>query len=313
MRVVTYRGKWYAYYREAGTTRRIALRAESREAAERALVDLQRGGAPTTVGDMVEQYLAEKGFGAKHNRRYAWRAAAPVFAVLRPDQVDRGVCRTYIERRRAAGVRDATIIHELGVVRAALRKADRNTPAVFETPPEPAPKELYLTREQYRALREAARPSAHLYLFVVLAYTTAARARAVLELTWDRVDYEHERIMLGHTSGRMKGRASPPMTDGARAALLEAQKAAQTDYVIEWGGRPVRSVKRAFAAAAERAGVPWCTPHVLRHSAAVHMVEGGIALAEVGQYLGHTDLRVTYRVYARFSPSHLRQAASVLE
>ena len=28
---------------------------------------------------------------------------------------------------------------------------------------------------------------------------------------------------------------------------------------------------------------------------------------------GHSDPRITYRVYARFSPDHLRRAASALE
>jgi integrase len=83
--------------------------------------------------------------------------------------------------------------------------------------------------------------------------------------------------------------------------------------VIEYAGRPVKSVKRAFAAAAEKAGVPWCTPHVLRHTAAVHMIESGVSIAEVAQYLGHSSETVTYRVYARFSPDYLRRAGAALE
>jgi integrase len=95
--------------------------------------------------------------------------------------------------------------------------------------------------------------------------------------------------------------------------LIEAERAALSDYVIEYAGRRVASVKRAFAAAARRAGIPWCTPHVLRHTAAVHMVESGVPIEEVAQYLGHSSNSVTYRVYARFSPSYLRRAASALE
>jgi integrase len=135
----------------------------------------------------------------------------------------------------------------------------------------------------------------------------------VLELTWDRVDLEAGMIRLGLGDTRAKGRATVPMTDSAREALLEAREAALSDYVVEYACRRVLSVKRAFAAAAERAGVPWCTPHVLRHSAAVHMAESGIPMAEIGQYLGHSSESVTYRVYARFSPTYLRRAASALE
>lgn len=198
-------------------------------------------------------------------------------------------------------------------MRAALRWQDKNTPAIVEMPPTPPPRSRHLSRVQYRALRDAAQLTPHLYLFVVLAYSTAGRATAVLDLTWDRVDFEAGVIRLGTGERRTKGRATVPITESAQVALLEARQAAISDYVVEYAGRRVASVKRAFAAAAERAGVPWCTPHVLRHSAAVHMAESGIPMAEIGQYLGHSSESVTYRVYARFSPTYLRRAASALE
>ncbi len=52
---------------------------------------------------------------------------------------------------------------------------------------------------------------------------------------------------------------------------------------------------------------------MLRHSAAVHMAEAGIDMEEIAQYLGHNDVNVTRRVYARFSPNYLKNAASALE
>ncbi|WP_253284257.1 MULTISPECIES: tyrosine-type recombinase/integrase [unclassified Ruegeria] len=55
------------------------------------------------------------------------------------------------------------------------------------------------------------------------------------------------------------------------------------------------------------------SPHVLRHTAAVHMAEAGIAMEEIAQFLGHSDSRITASVYARYSPEHLRKAASALE
>jgi integrase len=55
-------------------------------------------------------------------------------------------------------------------------------------------------------------------------------------------------------------------------------------------------------AAAARAALPKDTsPHILRHSAAVHMVESGISFAETAQFLGHASEAMTFRVYGRFS------------
>lgn len=102
------------------------------------------------------------------------------------------------------------------------------------------------------------------------------------------------------------------MNDTAYKHLAAAKEGALSDHVIEWGGLPVKSVKTAFRLLSKRAGVK-VTPHMLRHSAAVWMAEGGIPMSEISQYLGHTNTTVTERVYARFSPGYLRKAASVLD
>jgi integrase len=79
------------------------------------------------------------------------------------------------------------------------------------------------------------------------------------------------------------------------------------------GSVTVLDIKKGFAAAVKPAKLPGTIPHDLRHSAAVWMAEAGVSMDEIVQYLGHTDPGVTFRVYARFSPTFLRKAASALE
>jgi integrase len=331
MHIVWFRQYWCAYERRDGKSRRTSLGTKDRDEAERRFIDLQTAlkRPATTVAQMIEEYLAERAqrLTSPETVAYAMRRLMPVFGRLRPDQIDAPLCRAYAAQRRRQQVGNGLIRRELGVLRAVLRWHGKgSTPATFEMPAPPPPKDVYLTREQYRALREAARTTPHLYLFVVLAYTTAGRKSAILELTWDRVDFERGLIQLNRTvlspiemakseaPHNNKRRALVPMTDSAREALIEAKAAALTDHVIEYGGAPVADIKKAFGRAVQRAGLPAVvSPHALRHTAAVHMAESGVPMAEIAQFLGHTSEAITFKVYARFSPTYLRKAAGALE
>ena len=97
--------------------------------------------------------------------------------------------------------------------------------------------------------------------------------------------------------------------------MLEAKAGAVTDYVVEWAGKAVGNVKRGVSTAFTKSGLKVLGDgaHVLRHTAAVLMAEDGIPIPEIAQYLGRSDLRTTYRTYARFSPEYLKKAAGSLE
>jgi len=171
-----------------------------------------------------------------------------------------------------------------------------------------------MTREQVSAFI-AACDFPHVKLFAILAATTGARMGAILSLTWDRVDLERGLIHYQDPTAlkTKKGRATTPINALARGALTEAYSGALTPFVIEWAGQRVQSIKKALATAGARAGTPWVTAHVFRHSAASIMAESGVPMGEIAAMLGHADSRTTERTYARFSPAYLRGASSKLE
>lgn len=313
MRLKLYRGYWCATWREGGNTRRVSLRTDDKAEALRRLSDLQRQPVGETVSDILTAYETDKAQTVRHadSLKRSCESARKAFGAYRPDQITRQLTRAYVKRMQGAGLSNGTIIKHLGALKAALRWHEPHTPAVIEMPSAPPSRERFLSHAEYDALL-AATVMPHVRLFVVLALATAARKEAILQLTWGQIDFENGLIRLGQGHGN-KRRATVPMTEDARQALQEAQRAAVSDFVVEYAGGPVKSIKRGFGEAVRRAGIDWCSPHDLRRTAATWMIQRGIPIEAVAQYLGHTDTKITFKHYAKFSPDYLRDAARALE
>lgn len=322
LRIGRLNGGYVVTWWEGDKRRRYRLDAQSRAAAEtEALTVFQREtlkAEGTTVGSLWEMYRHEKqGRRVAVAMGFEWKAMGPYFGHLRPEDTSVATFRKYIADRRKAGKHDGTIWTELGHLRTVFTWA-RNARLIpfapqVERPAKPAPKDRWLNRAEIDKLL-AAPKAHHVQLAILLMLATAGRVSAVLELTWERVNFEQGTINLRTSeTGPRKGRAVVPMNDGLRAALSSAEKAAMTDYVIEWAGEPIKRLRTGFTAAAKAAGIKGVTPHVLRHTAAVHLVAGGTPMQKVSQYLGHSSISVTERVYARFAPDHLKAEAEILD
>lgn len=321
-RIGRLKGRFVVTWDDGGTRRRYRLDALTAKDAEREARDLilSKRAPPgsSTIADLWAAYAR-----AMDGRRQATKLAdagkhvLPAFGHLLPSQITDADCDAYISQRRGLGRKDGTIRTEMGCLRAALLWAHKGRmierlPAI-NMPPVPRPRERYLTRAEVAALLDAAE-APHIRLAMMMMLTTAARSGAVFDLTWDRVDMQRRIIRLApHDIGPKKGRATVPINDSLAEALTEAKQAALTRYVIEWGGKPVSSIKTGFNAAVTRAGIAHCTPHDLRRTAGRFMAEAGVPIEEIAQYLGHSDPHITRATYAQFSPDYLRKAAGALE
>jgi len=281
----------------------------------------QEQAAPTgavTVASLWAAYRKEKdGRRVAVAMGHEWKAMGAHFGHLRPEHVTTDVCRAYTEGRRKAGKHDGTIWTELGHLRTVFRWAADHGLIVraprVERPSKPAPKDRYLTRAEIERLL-AVNCAPHVKVAIHLMLATAARVGAVLDLAWSRVDFERGQIDLRVDAvGPRKGRAIVPINTGLRAVLTTARAASLSDFVVEYAGGRVASIKTGFNAAAKAAGLTGVGPHVLRHTAGVFLAEAGVPMARISQYMGHSNTTVTERVYARFQPEHLRQEADVLD
>jgi integrase len=149
------------------------------------------------------------------------------------------------------------------------------------------------------------------------------RPGEVLGLHLADVAYGRRRIVIrarqDHPKGaRSKGRTErvvdlhEPATLEAVSLYVMAERPteATTPFVFLVGGGGARrceplgyaALAKLFARACERAGIrePWMTPHVLRHTHATRMWEGGMRELALQKRLGHASPEST-RVYTRVS------------
>ena len=330
-KLTKFRGKWCVYYRAANVRRdevvteskRVSLRTADRAVAERRFeqwkAELKRTDE-TKVLAAWNVYIEDKG---TQRAAYAGLNLLPFFASYDTNDIGLDLCRLYIEHRKSQLTKngtppaDATIRKELTMLRAALNHAALPGHRDFkiDMPSTPAPRDRYLTRMEFRTFRRSAEKNPRLAIFIELALATAGRKSAILELTWDRVDFKRKLIDLRNPERHApnKRRALVPMTDRLYSVLLAARETATTKWVLEYQGQRVKNVRAAFDKAMKDAGLEKATPHDPRRTAAVWMAEQGVPMGEIAQYLGHSSTRITEQVYARYSPDYLKGAASALE
>jgi len=310
-----HRGRWSVTFRDGNDRRRISTGTADRGLAEAFAREwwARRNAAPSErIADLWPRYVKDRiADGARADRfKSHWTALAPHFGHRLGTAISRDDCRAYTDERRALGYSPSTIRTDLELLRACLRwRYNSDAPTVW-IPPASKPRDHWLTKAEARELVDAAK-SPHIKLFLILGLTTGARAGAILDLTWDRIDFAQGTIDF-RPAGRLqtnKRRTVVPMNAQAREALETAHRARLSDFVIEYGGKQVGSVKKALERLSAGTGIKF-SPHVLRHSAAVWMAQEDVPMQKIAQYLGHTSTRVTEQVYARYSPSFMRDASA---
>lgn len=289
------------------------------------------------ISEIADLYFANRENENKtvKNKKFSWyKHSAPAFGHLTPNDLmtpetvegrELTVCHKYAVTRQRGGARRATIHTELNLLRTIMNWAEDqkllpSAPKVW-LPRRPEDRDLVLTADQLdRILEECVH--FHLRLFFLLAISTGARLSAILELTWDRVDFTRRTIDFRinrdqddilDTSGK-KGRAKVDMNDLLTEALTFAIRYRRCEHVIEWNGKPVKSVKTALKGALRRAGVTekFFGAHAFRHTIATMLADRGVELRLIQRLLGHGNITST-QIYAKHQTGYLSRAVSVMD
>jgi integrase len=314
-----FRGGFAVVWRDAeGKRHRRQLDAADKPTAQAEARSLwkRHTGAAGTVGGLMDAYL-EAGEAAGRvsiqRQRDAWKAMKPFWGRVDPTKIDEEMARDYVTRRARS---ESTTRYEMTLLSVALRAAVKagmldKAPDIWR-PDAPESGEKHISVEQFaKWFKEVKAPHARLY--VELGLATMARPSAILELTWKQVDWDHGTLNLNPPGRRQTKKRRPivALDEETLRLLKEAEKGAQSDYIIERGGKKVANIKKAFQAASKRSGIH-VTPYTLRHTGAVWAAERGTPMAELAQFMGHDDDATTQKHYARFTPTFLRGVSANL-
>ncbi|MEU7891292.1 site-specific tyrosine recombinase XerD [Nonomuraea sp. NPDC049152] len=146
-----------------------------------------------------------------------------------------------------------------------------------------------------------------------LLYGTGARISEAVGLALD--DLEEDQVRLRGKGGRTRvvpvGRFARQALDAylvrARPSLLGHGRGTPAVFLNARGGRLTRQgAWEVLQAAAERARLEGISPHVLRHSFATHLLDGGADVRVVQELLGHASVTTT-QVYTLVTVDKLRE------
>ena len=312
--VQRFRGGYAIVYQLDGKRVRRTLTATDRQSAEAEARSLWSGAnkSPWTVGRIMTEYLASIAHKPSHGRRQdAWKAMRHFWERVDPALIDEPMAKAY---RTSRTVADATARYELLQLSTALGWAGDRIPRRPKVwlPQTPERKTRHLTRPEFSRFEKSVIAD-HAQLYVAIGLYTCARPTAILELTWDRVDFMRRQIDFtppGHVR-TAKRRTVVPIGDALLPKLQAGYSGRTSPHVIERGGKPVACIKKAFQAASARCGLH-VTPYTLRHTGAVWAAEGGISMDELSQFLGHDTAATTSKFYARYSPGFLVKVANAI-
>ncbi|UXA15470.1 site-specific tyrosine recombinase XerD [Mycobacterium sp. SMC-8] len=149
-----------------------------------------------------------------------------------------------------------------------------------------------------------------------LLYSTGARISEAVGLDVDDVDTEARSVLLRGKGGKQRlipiGRPAVGALDAylvrARPDLARRGRGTPAIFLNARGGRLSRqSAWQVLQDAAERAGITaTVSPHVLRHSFATHLLDGGADVRVVQELLGHASVTTT-QIYTMVTVNALRE------
>ncbi len=169
--------------------------------------------------------------------------------------------------------------------------------------------------------------------FVYLGMWEGLRRGEIAGLTWNNIDFETGRIYIAQVRTPIKGKiiTKEPKTKKSRRALVmdpllkdclleyrkqQEEKGILGEYVIvSEKGLPLRpnQMNNKFSRFLAKHNLKHIRIHDLRHTFCTLGIERGIDYAHMAKYLGHSNSRITEKIYTHLKDDSINRVASVMQ
>lgn len=317
---------WWCKVSVAGHETRQSTKTADREEAEEfeqrereRLWRLYKLGDKSSVQwrDVAERWMKETTKRSKDMDEMILKWLDPVIGDEPISAIDRDaieelrqMCLDDGEKKRS----EATVDRYMCLVRSILRACVEDWELLSKAPkvpmfrPETA-EPRWLTRDEWERLRVELPP--HLELAAQFAILTGLRMRAMLSLTWDRIDMDAGRMWIPGSHQKAGRSHGLPLSKEAITVLKQLRKLnPEGRHVFQWQGRPIDDINgKSFQDALKRAKISGANWHSFRHTFASWAVQSGVTLQELMALGDWKSFQMVLR-YAHLAPDHLAQAAS---
>lgn len=242
-----------------------------------------------------------------------------------PWQIERPLLRDYLAELDETGYARSSIARRLAELRSfgdfLVREEilERNPFHLVDAPRVPQRLPQYLTPEEVEALLAVPDLSTPLGMrdraIIEVLYGAGLRVSELVSMDVEDVDLAQAQVrVLGKGNKERIGLLGRPAVQAVRVYLeqgrpaLAGRRPNNALWLNHRGGRlTVRGVAMMLDNAGRQAGLSTrVSPHVLRHSFATHMLDGGADLRVVQELLGHASL-LTTQTYTHVSQAHARE------
>jgi integrase/recombinase XerC len=243
------------------------------------------------------------------------------------DKVDKQVLRDYLAYLLEQGVVKASIVRKLSAIRSFYRYLAREGILPKNPIEQAASPRLdrrlpsFLTVEETVSLLKAPDLNTLQGLrdraIMELIYAAGLRVSELVSLDIEQVNLDtreirvwgkgsKERVVL---MGELADRALIDYLENSRPELLGEKKKEAALFLNRGGERLTgRSVQKMLGRYAKIAGIEKKVyPHLLRHTFATHLLDGGADLRVVQELLGHANLSTT-QIYTHVTQSRVKKA-----